>query len=215
AEVLMPLNHVNYRTFRQPWRTNRFLTDAQAIDIGSPDIGNPRAEPVKVWNHWNQPITLTCARTIDNVSFAVGPGQFPVTLAPGETTSVTVIYDPASPDTVRSRLYIMQVSDNELVTQSVAIQGHIDPTLEVEGVGPRAPLALAARAHPNPFRSRTTIQFTLPGSGHVTLGVYDVHGRRVAALVDETRAAGRHVVQWDPGASAAGLYFCRLSAGGK
>jgi len=217
AEVLMPLNHVNYRTFRSPWRSNRFLTDAQSIAIGSPGPGNPRSQTVQVWNHWNQPISLTCARTIDQASFGtvLGSGSVPVTLAPGETTTVQVIYDPQGPDTVRSRLYIMQVSDNELVAQSVSIEGHIDPTLAVGDVSPRAASMLAARAHPNPFRSRTAIHFSLPASGRVILGIYDVHGRLVASLLDETRAAGQHTVTWDPGPSAAGLYFCRLSAGGK
>jgi hypothetical protein len=71
---------------------------------------------------------------------------------------------------------------------------------------------------PNPFREGTTISFRLPEAGPVTLRVFDVTGRLVATLVDETLSAGRHDVSWD-GATvhrgrAPGVYFARLEAGG-
>jgi flagellar hook assembly protein FlgD len=52
----------------------------------------------------------------------------------------------------------------------------------------------------------------------VTLTVYDVSGRLVTTLVDETRGPGVHEVSWD-GRDAArrqvssGVYFYRIDAG--
>jgi flagellar hook assembly protein FlgD len=48
--------------------------------------------------------------------------------------------------------------------------------------------------------------------------VYDARGAWVRTLVDETRAAGDHVVQWDGRDAhgrtvASGVYFYRLTAG--
>ena len=72
--------------------------------------------------------------------------------------------------------------------------------------------------YPNPFRARTTLEFTLPERGDVRLVVYDVLGRRVRTLVDQSYDAGRHVVRWDGRndtgqAVASGIYLGRLEVG--
>lgn len=69
--------------------------------------------------------------------------------------------------------------------------------------------------YPNPFRGATTLPFTLPGAGHVTLRVYDLLGREVATLVDGVRPAGGHTAVWHAGSLPAGLYLARLEAGGR
>lgn len=74
--------------------------------------------------------------------------------------------------------------------------------------------------YPNPFNPRTTIAFDLPVAATVRLEVFDIAGRLVDVLVrDEPFAAGRWDVVWrgrDAGGRgvAAGVYFCRLEAGG-
>jgi hypothetical protein len=70
---------------------------------------------------------------------------------------------------------------------------------------------------PNPFHRNTTIRYELPEATTVRLTVFDVLGRRVATLVDERRAAGRHEVSWAGTAGnralSSGVYFLRLTAG--
>lgn len=68
------------------------------------------------------------------------------------------------------------------------------------------------RAFPNPVSRGTSFQFSLPSSGPARLDVYDVTGRRVASLMDETNlSAGAHSVEWTPETSLpAGAYFYRL-----
>lgn len=51
--------------------------------------------------------------------------------------------------------------------------------------------------YPNPFNPTTTIGYELPKQSQVTLTVYDMLGRRIAQLVQESQTAGRHVVQWN------------------
>ncbi len=65
---------------------------------------------------------------------------------------------------------------------------------------------------PNPFNPVTEIRFDLAARGAVALRVFDVGGRQVRALVDETRPAGRYRVSWngldDAGARvASGIYI--------
>jgi len=66
---------------------------------------------------------------------------------------------------------------------------------------------------PNPFNPRTTIRFTLAQEAQTRIEVFDLRGRRVARLLDETVAAGAHSLVFEPENLASGVYFLRLQAG--
>ncbi|MDX1429552.1 MAG: T9SS type A sorting domain-containing protein, partial [Rhodothermales bacterium] len=67
--------------------------------------------------------------------------------------------------------------------------------------------------YPNPFNPSTTIEYSVPATGSVTLEVYDMLGRSVALLVDGERAAGTYTAQFDATELASGMYLYRLTAG--
>lgn len=67
---------------------------------------------------------------------------------------------------------------------------------------------------PNPFSSRTEISLTLPEASHVRLRVYDMTGRVVATLADAPMAAGTHVVPFEAGRLAAGMYVYTVETNG-
>ena len=81
------------------------------------------------------------------------------------------------------------------------------------------PLAFAVEPNfPNPFNPATTIRFSLPAPGRVSVRIYDVAGHVVRTLVDEVRDAAVHEVVWagrdDHGhAVSSGVYFYRVTAG--
>lgn len=56
-----------------------------------------------------------------------------------------------------------------------------------------------AKAYPNPFTSETTIEYNLPESGDVEVSIYDLTGRKIAALFAGRQAHGEHQIQWVPG----------------
>jgi len=71
---------------------------------------------------------------------------------------------------------------------------------------------------PNPAQARARIEFELPDTRQVSVGVYDIHGRLVRRIASGTQEAGRHLFQWDMGSSAgqrvgAGVYFVRMQLG--
>ncbi|MEM8484885.1 MAG: T9SS type A sorting domain-containing protein [Bacteroidota bacterium] len=68
--------------------------------------------------------------------------------------------------------------------------------------------------YPNPFLRETTLPFELTEAGHVRLSIFNSIGQRVALLVDETRAAGKHAVRWTPENMPSGLYFFELETDG-
>lgn len=69
--------------------------------------------------------------------------------------------------------------------------------------------------YPNPFNPTTTIPYSLPATGHLSLTIYDMLGRDVRMLVNEVQSAGIHYIQWD-GKNAngqtvcSGIYYYRL-----
>jgi hypothetical protein len=70
-----------------------------------------------------------------------------------------------------------------------------------------------AQNYPNPFNPSTTIQFSLPKSGEVTLKIYNLLGEEVKTLVNEFREIGNHSVQYNANNLSSGIYFYRLQAG--
>jgi hypothetical protein len=78
---------------------------------------------------------------------------------------------------------------------------------------------LSVSNHPNPFNPRTTVSYTVPSRGNVTIAVYDPRGARVATLVnDEAREAGAYRSDWDGRTDAgalvpSGVYFARIEHG--
>jgi len=71
------------------------------------------------------------------------------------------------------------------------------------------------RVFPNPVQNRTTIAWSVPLEGRVTLQVFDAVGREVKTLVDGSMAPGNYSVVWDRHVGkdrtvAPGVYFCKL-----
>lgn len=64
---------------------------------------------------------------------------------------------------------------------------------------------------PNPFNPTTSIRFELDESGPIRLAVYDVLGREVRVLLDETISAGEHEIHFDASGLTTGTYFYRFS----
>jgi len=66
---------------------------------------------------------------------------------------------------------------------------------------------------PNPFCKLTSISYSLPTATDVTLSIYDITGRLVETLVNETQQPGVHRFNWDRTTNPSGVYFYQLSAG--
>jgi len=67
--------------------------------------------------------------------------------------------------------------------------------------------------YPNPFNPVTNIQFTIPEQADVKLQIYNVLGRQVDVLVNETLPIGHHKILWNPKNLSSGVYFYKLEAG--
>ena len=68
-------------------------------------------------------------------------------------------------------------------------------------------------AYPNPFNSSTTISFSLPQQEKIELIVYDVLGRKVAELVNQTMEAGKYNIDFNASNLSSGTYIYKITAG--
>ena len=68
--------------------------------------------------------------------------------------------------------------------------------------------------YPNPFNPTTTIKFSLPKSGFVSLKIYDALGKEVETLVSENMMAGYQEITYNASKLNSGVYFYRINANG-
>jgi phosphatidylserine/phosphatidylglycerophosphate/cardiolipin synthase-like enzyme len=69
-----------------------------------------------------------------------------------------------------------------------------------------------AQNYPNPFNGTTNFEFRIANRELVTLKIYDVLGREVAALVQQEMSPGVYRVRWNADVPSA-VYYCVLRAG--
>ncbi|HPF69233.1 MAG TPA: T9SS type A sorting domain-containing protein [Candidatus Krumholzibacteria bacterium] len=77
------------------------------------------------------------------------------------------------------------------------------------------PAQLASAVNfPNPFNPSTTIRFTVPARGQVSLKIYDVRGREVTTLQDGVLEANTYSIQFNGEGLSSGTYFYRVKGQG-
>ncbi len=97
-------------------------------------------------------------------------------------------------------------------TDGGGVYRSVRSTTSVKEISIDAPSFLSLdQIYPNPLQRNSTIQFSLPSSGNVTLKIYDVLGKEVETLVNEYREAGKYSVGWNVMNKPSGMYFCRLT----
>ena len=72
--------------------------------------------------------------------------------------------------------------------------------------------------YPNPFNPDTRISYSLSQTANTQVVVYDVLGRIIQTIKNETQTAGYHEVVWNARSSngsvmPSGIYFCRVQSG--
>ena len=72
--------------------------------------------------------------------------------------------------------------------------------------------------YPNPFNPVTSLRYDLPENSHVTITIYDMLGREVKTLINQTQDAGYKSIIWDATNDygkpvSAGIYLYQIQAG--
>jgi flagellar hook assembly protein FlgD len=79
----------------------------------------------------------------------------------------------------------------------------------VANIGAPSKISLGQN-YPNPFNPVTNIGYEIPQDARVTMKVYDIAGREILTLVNETQTAGYHTVRFDASKYSSGMYFYKI-----
>lgn len=186
----------------------QFSLNSKSFNFGSIKINTTKSDSVMITNNGNAALSVSSilSTSIDfqvlTSSVNVNPGSsvyvkitfMPVTVG-GKSGSIIIIHNAgAGKDTVT-------VSGTAAPATSVNIENSLPTTFAV------------LQNYPNPFNPNTTITYQLPLTSSAVISVYDVLGKEVATLVNETKEAGVHTVQFDASNISSGIYFYSLRAG--
>jgi hypothetical protein len=112
--------------------------------------------------------------------------------------------------------------NNELYVVQTAAAGKIyrfnkSPLAGIVNQGTNTPDKFSLEQnYPNPFNPETKISYSIANSSAVSLKVYDVDGKEVANLVNESQAAGNYSVSLNASkySLASGVYYAVLNVSG-
>ena len=127
----------------------------------------------------------------------------------------TISFRTPDPNAVSHQLQISVSTCNEVLPATRTVNNLNG--LSVGDVAAALPFALRLEQNiPNPVATSTLIPFSLESTSSaqpVRLEVFDILGRKVATLFNETIAAGNYSVPFTPSTLAQGMYVIRLSSG--
>jgi Domain of unknown function (DUF4331)/Secretion system C-terminal sorting domain len=83
------------------------------------------------------------------------------------------------------------------------------------GLNISAPALSMLQNYPNPFKDQTTFKYRLAENSHVDLSIFDLTGRKVTTLVNQTKQEGTYEMIWNPEHVSNGIYIASLSSNGK
>ena len=98
----------------------------------------------------------------------------------------------------------------DLAEPDTAFTGVEAPATEIE-----QPQPFKVSAFPNPAKGVMEICYDLPKREQVTMDLYDLSGRRIRRLAEGIQGAGGHSLIWRGDSAPGGVYFLRLSSGGR
>jgi cell wall-associated NlpC family hydrolase len=142
--------------------------------------------------------------------FQISSFTMPQTLKLYDTLKVDLTFVPDSGRAYTDSVLIYNNSSTPIYRISLLGTGVGSSAVELtDALVPNKPVLL--QNYPNPFNPTTTISFSLPVRAFVSLKIFNLVGREVAGLVNETKSPGAYSVQWNAAGCASGMYFYRLS----
>ncbi len=97
----------------------------------------------------------------------------------------------------------------DLVGDAILIQS--DNPLSLEDMKLESPKRFSLKQnYPNPFNPATTINYYLATNTNISLKIYDITGKEIAALLNEHKTSGSYSVKFDASQLPSGIYLYRL-----
>jgi hypothetical protein len=195
-EVAMPNDVFSYRAYRYPFLFITWPTINDTIEGGATTT-----------IRWNS----SGVDTVD-IDYSADGGNSWINAAtnyPADNDSINLSVPTTADSVFKFRITESGELDKGIVFNSDPI--HVG---DLDGVTPRAnPYSFSlSNNYPNPFNPTTIINYEIGSTSIVSLRVYDVLGRQVETLVNDTKAPGKYSVTLDGSRLPSGVYFYRMTA---
>jgi hypothetical protein len=164
----------------------------------------PDISTYKVYKKYTQEQGFIYLATTSNNYYEDETETFPVKGGPGDTHNVwyyVKAVDVGSNVSAASSTLTVNVAGAQIEKNgSNALTGSTPEIFEL------------VQNYPNPFNPTTTIGYSIPESGEVKIGVYDVLGRKIKTLIDEYKQNGSYEVTFNAKDLSSGVYIYRITA---
>jgi len=119
--------------------------------------------------------------------------------------------DKKDPPSGWKRVYVLSVSG---ITTKNTVQNNSSSEKNALNTETSLSKNILYSNYPNPFNPTTNLEFGISQLGFVSLKVFDVTGKEVAVLVNETKTAGSYSVLFNASNLSSGIYFYKLEVNG-
>jgi hypothetical protein len=184
---------------------NNLISIGGDMDIGSFE-GNPGFQTLEGLNNI-QPESIELLKICNNSSLSSCAVQSICQYLAAPNGEIIIEYNAPgcnSPEEVDSACVYVSVEQSSVVSRQSSVRVYPNPTTGISSFWFRG----------SPARTTDIVQSGGSSKEHVTLKIYDLHGREVATVVDERFPPGEHIVSFDASSLTPGVYILRQSAVG-
>jgi len=176
--------------------------------------GSSNLKLLTIYNTGNATLTISNISSTESV-FSTNLTSYDI--QSGDSQMVQVAFTPTEPIIYTSNLFVIS-NDSEMDTLIVPVSGVGIMLARIELDAQLPHILVLYPNYPNPFNPVTTLRYDLPETGLVTITIYDMLGRQVKTLMDQTQDAGYKSLIWDATNNygkpvSAGIYLYQIQAG--
>jgi hypothetical protein len=204
----------------KPDATDGFDTKYDELKAPPPPYGLP------VETYFSHPdwVPILGSKFNSDIRSSQGSHSWTFYVKPSENTLVTLSWDTIScPSTLEmidhgnGTTIDLKTSKSYSFTENGLRSFTVDAKVTSVNEGQSIPTSFSLQQnYPNPFNPSTTIEFTVPQDGHVSLTIYNSLGQLVATVFDGTVQAGYiQKMTFDASRLSSGVYFSRLQYNGR
>jgi hypothetical protein len=190
--------YIVFQAFTNKWGGSTDQTNFKALYIARADGGLNFSAPVKVTpdtplRDWSYP-------SISPWNEAVGYLEYAYICALSDSTPGTYVNSTANGES-EAKLYFIKAKYTQV---------------GIEKINETAESFSLSQNYPNPFNPVTTIEFSVPKAGYVSLRIYDMNGREASVPLNGNRLQpGKYSQSVNGAGLSSGVYFYSLIFDGK
>jgi hypothetical protein len=202
---------VNYRAFRNDWRTNLFVANPDSVFFESVPVGDSATTNVTLRNNSSDPVEIK-GYYLKNSHYAVEQ-PIPFIIPASGSVPLTIKFKLGADGYFKDTLHIRSDSENKRVAQIMILAGRTDSIYSGIQYDILVDDYKLKQNYPNSFNPVTNIKFSIPQRSFVNVKIFDLFGIEIEQLVNDEMDAGTHFVEFNASSLPSGIYPYRLNAG--